>query len=109
MRVESLAWFEESWVRPLLSLACPAGSLLTLVIIEGELYMKTKCCFALVLGLVSVLSAVLIFPQVLGTKSIPLARGKPFAPNTYGSPVTYYGGPVMPGVVNVYPHLLVPQ
>ncbi len=73
--------------------------------------MKTKLSIALVLSLVMVLLACTLFPQLLGRTSTTFARTRMFIPNgatptpsPSGVPsLTYYGGPVMAGTMNVYP------
>ncbi|MHB8599901.1 MAG: hypothetical protein ACYDER_24220 [Ktedonobacteraceae bacterium] len=79
--------------------------------------MKTKLSIALLLGLVMLLVALTIFPQMLGRTSITFAHTKIFRPNAAtptptptGVPsLTYYGGPVMAGTMHVYPIYWFPQ
>ncbi|HVB24214.1 MAG TPA: hypothetical protein VNG51_19910 [Ktedonobacteraceae bacterium] len=65
----------------------------------------------LVLGLIMLLVALTIFPQLLGRNGIPFAHAKFTRPNgvtptpspTAVPSLTYYGGPVMAETMNVYP------
>ena len=73
--------------------------------------MKKKLSMMLVLGLVMLLVALTIFSQLLGRNGIPFAHAKFLRPNgitptpspTDVPGLTYYGGPVMAGTINVYP------
>ncbi|MGB8348347.1 MAG: hypothetical protein WCD86_25925 [Ktedonobacteraceae bacterium] len=63
--------------------------------------MKRKTLLAVLSGLLSLVAALTVFAPSMGLQSITFARNRSTALDA-SPPVTYYGGPVMPGNVSVY-------
>lgn len=63
--------------------------------------MKRKAFLVVLFGLLSLAVALTVLSPLMGMKGFTFANSKSIRPDT-NPPVTYYGGPVMPGTTNVY-------